>query len=324
MTPPTPTRDTPAGRAYNDLRNLARRGGRDPAEYFTLYALEGFLARLAVSEHAGEFVLKGGVLMAAFAARRPTRDIDFAATGFTNDITDVEKRVRSIIKVHLEDGLEFDSDSAAGEPIRDEADYNGVRVKITAQLATARVALHVDVNFGDPIWPAPTEAVLPLLLGGNLRLRGYPDHMVLAEKIVTAIERGEQNTRWRDFTDIAAIVRTRSIRGTDLHEAINAVTSHRKVDIEPLGPLISGMPTLAQRKWETWRKKQRLEQSTPVSFAELVEACVVFAEPVLTRDVTQLTWDSNSQSWEQEFSSSRSEPPLGQDLSSGNSGGADG
>jgi len=96
--------------------------------------------------------------------------------------------------------LEFDPNSAVGESTRDDADYNGVRVKLTAQPATARVALHVDVNFGDPIWPAPTEAVLPLLLGGTLRLAGYPDHMVLAEKIVTAIERGEQNTRWRDFT----------------------------------------------------------------------------------------------------------------------------
>lgn len=96
--------------------------------------------------------------------------------------------------------------------IRDDAEYTGVRVKVTARLATAQVALHVDVNFGGPIWPAPAEAELPLLLGGTLRLRGYPDHMVLAEKIVTAIDRGDQNTRWRDFVDIAAITATRQIR----------------------------------------------------------------------------------------------------------------
>lgn len=298
MTPPALPRDTPAGQTYNDLRNLARRDGRDPAEYFTLYALEGFLARLAVSEYAGEFVLKGGVLMAAFAARRPTRDIDLAATGFANDIADVEQRVRSIIEVHLEDGLEFDPDSAVGEPIRDEADYNGVRVKVTSQLATARVALHVDVNFGDPIWPDPTEAVLPLLLGGNLRLRGYPDHMVLAEKIVTALERGEQNTRWRDFTDIAAIARARTIRGSDLSEAINTVARYCQVDIEPLGSLIAGMSAVAQRKWETWCKKQRLEQSTPETFAELLQACLLFAEPALTNSVGYLLWDPTAQSWE--------------------------
>ncbi len=32
VTPPTPSRDTVAGRAYNDLRNLARKQHREPAE----------------------------------------------------------------------------------------------------------------------------------------------------------------------------------------------------------------------------------------------------------------------------------------------------
>ncbi|MDR6685485.1 hypothetical protein J2Y41_001040 [Arthrobacter sp. 1088] len=309
MTPPSPSRDTLAGRAYNDLRNLARKQERDPAEYITVYALEGFLARLAASEFAGDFVLKGGVLMAAFAERRPTRDIDFAARGFANDIPAVEKRVRSILAIPGSDGLEFDEDSVSGEQIRDDTDYNGVRVKITARLATAQVALHIDVNFGDPIWPAPTEAVLPLLLGGTLRLLGYPDHMVLAEKIITALERGDQNTRWRDFTDIAAIARTRSIEGTDLQEAIGVVARYRQIVLEPLGPMLSAMPSLAQRKWEVWRRKQRLEKSTPVSFSDLLEACLTFAEPVLANNVAHLRWNQTGQSWE-EASSTSAEYPL--------------
>ena len=297
MTPPTPSRDTPAGRAYNDLRNLARKKKRDPAEYITLYALEGFLARLEVSEFAADFVLKGGVLMAAFAERRPTRDIDFAARGFANDIPEVEHRVRSVLAIPRDDGLEFDVDSVSGEEIRDDADYNGVRVKIIARLATAQVALHIDVNFGDPIWPAPTEAELPLLLGGTLRLLGYPDHMVLAEKIVTALERGEQNTRWRDFTDIAAITRTRSVEGADVQEAIGVVARYRQVVLEPLGPLLSEMPVLAQRKWEVWRRKQRLEESTPVNFADLLKICLTFLEPVLANSVASLRWSQTSQAW---------------------------
>lgn len=112
---PAPTRDTLAGRAYNDLRNLARMEGRDPAEFLTLYALEGFLTRLAASEHAADFVLKGGVLMAAFASRRPTRDIDLAAIGISNDIPDVEDRVRSIVTGQRDDGLTFDPGSVKGE-----------------------------------------------------------------------------------------------------------------------------------------------------------------------------------------------------------------
>lgn len=293
MTPPSPARDSPAGRAYNDLRNL-RRQNRDPAEYITLYALEGFLTRLAVSESAADFVLKGGVLMAAYADRRRTRDIDFAARGLANDIPEVEQRVRSILAVSRDDGLEFDLDSISGDQIRDEADYNGVRVKIAARMATAQVALHIDVNFGDPIWSEPTETVLPLLLGGTLRLLGYPDHMVLAEKIVTALERGEQNTRWRDFTDIAAIARSRTVKGADLQETIDVVAHYCQVELEPLGPLLSQMPTLAQRKWEVWRRKQRLEQSSPIGFADLLGACLDFVEPVLARSVGQMQWSPSS------------------------------
>ena len=129
MTPPK--RDTQAGRAYNDLRNRARRDGRDPGEYLTLYSLEGFLIRLARSAHADDFVLKGGVLMAAFTARRPTRDIDLAAVRLPNDIDEIETRIKDIIALDGHDGLTFDPESVTGEIIRDEADYTGVRATLT-------------------------------------------------------------------------------------------------------------------------------------------------------------------------------------------------
>jgi len=70
-----PTRATVAGRAYLDLQNLARRQGRPTDELHQIYALEGFLARLVVSPYADRFVLKGGVLLAAYDTRRPTRDL---------------------------------------------------------------------------------------------------------------------------------------------------------------------------------------------------------------------------------------------------------
>ena len=74
-----PTRATVAGRAYLDLQNLARRQGRPTDELHQMYALEGFLARLAISSYAGQPILKGGVLLAAYEARRPTRDVDLQA-----------------------------------------------------------------------------------------------------------------------------------------------------------------------------------------------------------------------------------------------------
>jgi len=297
---PNPTRETPSGRAYNDLRNLAKAKGRDPAEYLALYALEGFLTRLAASARRDDFVLKGGVLLAAFAARRPTRDIDLAASGLPNDVDDVERRVREILTIDVVDGLEFDAGTLRSETIRDEADYTGVRVHLLAAVSKARIPIHVDVNFGDPIWPAPQRTTVPLLLGGEVELKGYPAHMVLAEKIVTAIDRGVANTRWRDFVDIASISRTQAIAADDLVAAIRVVADHRHVELRSLDESLAGMGNVAQSRWGAWRRKQRLASSTPESFQALVDEVREFASPILSGAADGLTWQPSVRTWARE------------------------
>ena len=202
-----PTRATLEGRAYLDLQNLARSQHRPTDELHQLYALEGFLARLAASPHADKLVLKGGVLLAAYDARRPTRDVDLQARAVAGEPDDVLQLVRDIAAIRVEDGLNFDADTAAAETIRDDEEYSGVRVTLTAKLASARIALHVDVNMGDPIWPAPHPVDLPRLLGGSITVVGYPLPMVYAEKIITALQRGTVNTRWRDFADLYLLTR---------------------------------------------------------------------------------------------------------------------
>lgn len=121
--------------------------------------------------------------------------------------------------------------------------------------------------------------------------------MVLAEKIVTALERGEQNTRWRDFTDIASIAGSRTIDGSDLQEAIELVACYRQIPVQPLAPLVAGMPALVQRKWAIWRRKQQLEKSTPESFNTLLQVCLKFSEPALARSVGEMRWDPIRQAW---------------------------
>lgn len=79
---PKPQRGTPGGDATLAIQKLARETNADVQELQTLYVLpEALLARIAASPHRDDFVLKGGVLLAAFAARRPTKDIDLQATG---------------------------------------------------------------------------------------------------------------------------------------------------------------------------------------------------------------------------------------------------
>jgi hypothetical protein len=168
-----PARTTVAGRAYLDLKNLARRQGRPTDELHQIYALEGFLARLAVSPYADKLVLKGGAT-GRLRHRRPTRDVDLQGRHISNEIYQVLEIVRAIARLDLDDGLLFDADRATAEAIRDEDIYSGARVTLTCELSAARLTFHVDVNVGDPIWPAPQRIVLPRLLDGQIVLAGYP------------------------------------------------------------------------------------------------------------------------------------------------------
>jgi hypothetical protein len=65
------TKDTLVGRRYLDLQREAKRSERPTDELIQLYALECFLDRLVHSEFAGNFIPKGGVLLAALAAADP-------------------------------------------------------------------------------------------------------------------------------------------------------------------------------------------------------------------------------------------------------------
>ena len=214
-----PTRSTVGGRAYLDLQRQAKTDRRITSEYLKLYALEGFLLRLANSDRRNRFVLKGGVLLAAYELRRRTADIDFAALQTTNDVETIRQDVIAIASTHLpldlDDGLIFDPGDVTALVIRDQDQYSGVRVRMAVALATARERFHIDVNVGDPIWPAPSEIQLPRLLPdqASIALRGYPMEMVLAEKTVTALQLGIASTRWRDFGDIySSPASTRSMR----------------------------------------------------------------------------------------------------------------
>ena len=229
-----PTRSTTAGRAYLDLRTRARAEGRGTDELLVLYVLERFLYRVSVSEHRDRLVLKGGMLLAALDQRRPTRDVDLLAIGSANDIDTIVGLVMPILQIDVDDGVVFDTSALTAGTIRDQAAYSAVRVAVPAILATANVALKLDVNVGDPVTPAPTEISYPTLLGDPFTLVGYPIETVLAEKLVTMIERGATTTRDRDFADVWTLTARHAIHAQPLVQAITATAQHRDVEPRPL------------------------------------------------------------------------------------------
>ena len=281
MTPPN--RKTTAGRVFLDLRRLAQSTGRPTDELLQLYALEGFLDRLTRSDRHENFVLKGGVLLAAYEARRATRDIDFAAREVSNDLDTMVQTVQTILTIPVDDGLAYDPESLRAQIIREDDDYSGVRITAIAQLATARLHFHLDINVGDPIWPEPTMVTLPRLLGTDpIQIIGYPVAMILAEKIVTAMQRGTANTRWRDFVDINALIASNPPDAHELRQAVQRVADHRAAIVRPLARTLDGYAAIAQPRWAAWRRNQRLESTTPADFADVLQTVIAYVDTLFT------------------------------------------
>lgn len=299
-----PTRADPGGRAYLDLQNLARRQGRFTQELLTMYALERFLARLAVSEHAGTFVLKGGMLLAVLAARRATVDADFLATSLVNEEAAVLERVVDIASIvpDVDDGVRYAVGTARARTIREGALYTGVRITMDAQVSTATVKLQLDINFGDPITPAPVEIDYPGLREGtpSIPVLGYPLVTVIAEKVSTAVDLGQANTRVRDYADLWTLTGVHDVDGDQLREALEATTAHRGVQLRPLSEAVSNLGSVRAATYAAYRRRLGVDAGPlPSEFAVVVAAVIRFADAVLAGTLDPGSrWHAPSRTWQ--------------------------
>jgi hypothetical protein len=135
------------------LLNKARAENRPFQELLQYYAMERFLYRLAQSPHAERFVLKGALLLTAWEAplSRPTMDIDFAGKT-SNDLDHIKKLISDICGQEAEeDGLTFVKGSINVDRSKEDANYEGVRVRFHALLGGARIPMQIDIGFGDVI-----------------------------------------------------------------------------------------------------------------------------------------------------------------------------
>lgn len=293
------TKETAAGRAYLELQNQARREKRPTQELFTLYVLERWLARLAISPWAGSFVLKGGVLLAVFEARRPTADADLLALSLSNDVPAVLARVTEVASVvpEADDGVAFLTDTVAAQVIRDDDLYAGVRVTMDCLLAAARVKLRLDVNVGDPVTPSPQELSLPSQRPGvpPVPVLGYPVETVLAEKTCTALALGAANSRVRDYADLYTLT-GRPLDFALVSRALTATAAHRGVPLRPLSAVVGDLASARAAAYSAFRRRLGADGShLPSSFDEVVSAVVRYADPLVSGGVS--SWDPVTRSW---------------------------
>lgn len=238
-------------------RSEADRTGTPAAtgEYLVRHALESFLHRLSLTRHGDDFVLKGGVLLAAYGIRRPTKDIDAEAISADVSSAHLEEVVVDIAAVDVDDGVEFDPATTTVVEIRDGAEYPGLRLKMASYIGRQKVVVSWDVSTGDPIVPTAQLIRVPRVLGADIEVLGYAPETVIAERGVTILERGTTSTRWRDYIDIVQLARVYGLDRAALEASVRAVAAHRGVEVRPITPLITGYGTTGQLKWAAWRSK---------------------------------------------------------------------
>lgn len=168
----------------------------------TRHLLESFLHRLTLTPHHDDFILKGGVLLAAYGVRRATKDAD--ANAISADVTPDHLRrvVVDIAQLDPADGVSFHLDTLQIVQIRDTVQYPGFRIRITASIGPWQGVCAWDLSTGDPIVPAPRIVQIERVLGDPITLLGYAPETAIAEKAVTILEGGPTSTRWRDYVDI--------------------------------------------------------------------------------------------------------------------------
>ncbi len=264
------------------LKNQAVLDKQPFAGLLQYYAMERFLYRLTQSSHAGRFVLKGALMLRVWQSPqfRPTMDIDLLGKT-SNNIDDVCAQVTDIISVKTDDGLIFDLTTIRGERIKEDADYEGVRVRFTGALDSARVNMQIDIGFGDIIHPKLVEAELPTILDSPVpRLLCYSRESAIAEKFETMIKLGTLNSRMKDFYDIWLLSRQFEFDGGELAEAIRLTLENRGTEIpDVITAFTDEFVMLKDKQWAAFRKRLGQEH-VPADFAEVMVGVESFLQPV--------------------------------------------
>jgi hypothetical protein len=275
------------------LFNLAREQKRPFQELLQYYCMERFLFRLSESVYKDRFILKGALLFKVWeiADSRATLDIDTLAktSNSLEHIIDIIKELCELT-LSVDDGLVFLSDSINGEVMQLQREYEGVRIRFKALLGSARVPMQIDIGFGDIVTPFPDDIVYPVLLDlPSPKLKTYPPQTVIAEKVHTMVEKGNYNSRIKDYYDVWLLFRQPGISFSDLQLALSRTFEvrgmHFNLDVACAVIEQYAKQPQAQVLWEQLKRKELPSVDQYDSFQDLARDLLDFLAKELKKDL---------------------------------------
>jgi hypothetical protein len=261
------------------LLNIARNTKKPFQEILQYYGIERFLFRLSESNYKDMFILKGALLLKVWniSDSRATMDID-ALARTSNSVGNIIKIIKEVCDLvpAIDDGVVFISSSIKGRKMQLQKEYEGVRVQLEGCLGHAKIPIQVDIGFGDVVTPDPQELQYPNLLEFPAPiLKMYPKETLISEKILTMVEKGDINSRIKDFYDVWLLFGQNQFSYDVLKLALRRTAEARKIkyDFEIIRTAIEGYSKSQQAKalWERFKKTKMPEVYRDISFSTLVE-----------------------------------------------------
>jgi predicted nucleotidyltransferase component of viral defense system len=285
------------------LLNIAKKSGRDFDAVMLQYMQERFLYRLSLSPYRRHLILKGALLFLAYdiSLLRPTKDMDFLGSSTSNDMEEMRVIISSIARIEQDDGIFFNSESVTVERIKEDADYEGIRIKLEARLATAKKQLQLDIGFGDVVVAGPVNMEFPILLEDQPapNLLVYSRESAIAEKFEALVNLNLITSRMKDIYDILHLAERESFSLSVLREAIMTTFEHRSTQLKDRHLVFSDEFTKNRDKsaqWGAFLSRSRLRSSLTIT--EAMAKLEAFIEPVCS--VTEMgneTWNPTDWCW---------------------------
>lgn len=213
------------------INNIAKNENISPQSVMQIYMLERLLERISKSKYKYNFILKGGMLISSIIGidSRSTMDMDTTIKGFRLDIETLTKILKEVFEIDVGDNIEFKILKV--ENIREDDDYGGMRVYISAIFDYMPTDLKIDITTGDKITFKEINYKYNLLLENrSINIWSYNVETIIAEKYESIIKRSTLNTRIRDFYDVYMLIHLEknNISYKMLKYAIIETSKHRK------------------------------------------------------------------------------------------------
>jgi predicted nucleotidyltransferase component of viral defense system len=289
------------------LKNKAKANGISYQQCLQLFFQEEFLRRLAGSQYADNFILKGGLFIYTLTnfESRATVDVDFLVQGLNNDLTQMDQIIANILSVDT--GNDFVTFKAGKtEPIALQRKYHGVSTQITGYIKNVRVPFQVDIGIGDVIVPKAERRNIQTQLDGYEKpeILTYSLESTIAEKLDAILQRFELTGRMKDFYDIYYLSKTFDFDGLRLQTAIwetiqNRGTAYEQDSFNRVLALAEDADM--QNKWRYFLKTLG---NSDVAFEHIVTDIGTFLSPIWTCIVEETEWmqhwDSSAGAWRTE------------------------